>query len=115
MGWRDNLPSAAAFGSKHPRLAQLVDNVLEGAGKTDPALRQAAALSGPTSPEWAAYLRKLAFHAYRITDEEFVALKKAVGNEEVILEMSVAGALGAALVRLERGLSASHAGGSDAT
>ena len=108
MGWTDRFPNVRAFAASHPRVALLIKNVLEGPGASEAELRQAAALSGPTPPVWTRYLVKLANHAYRVTDEDVGALK-AVASEDCVLEVSVAGALGAALTRLEAGLAASRA------
>lgn len=51
-----------------------------------------------------AYVVKVAAHAYRVTDEDVEALKKAGYSEDAIFEITVSAALGAAIHRLERGL-----------
>jgi len=53
-------------------------------------------------PELAPYLEKLALHAYRITDEDVASLRAAGRRDEAIYEITMAGALGAALVSLEQ-------------
>ena len=50
------------------------------------------------------YVDKVATHAYRITDEDVEALKRAGHGEDAIFEITAAAALGAAIMRLERGL-----------
>ncbi len=58
------------------------------------------------APDLAAYVDKVARHAYKVTDEDLAALKRAGNSDDVLFETTVAAALGAALGRLERGLSA---------
>ena len=103
------LPQARAFAKARPRLARLLSNVLEGAGVSPSSLRRSIALGGEPPPTLRAYLDKLTRHAFRITDEDVAGLRASGHSEDAILELSVAGALGAALLRLERGLAASHA------
>ena len=55
-----------------------------------------------------AYVRKVAEHAYRITDEDVEALQRAGYTEDAIFEITAAAALGAAIMRLERGLIVLH-------
>jgi alkylhydroperoxidase family enzyme len=54
------------------------------------------------------YVEKVAKHAYRVTDEDVEALKRAGHSEDAIFEVTAAAALGAAVMRLERGLIALH-------
>jgi alkylhydroperoxidase family enzyme len=105
------------------RYSELVERlrkaVLDGRGVTDPALRQAVAArsaelgGGPDAPrgtEIPASLRefvdKAALHAYRITDEEVAALRRAGYSEDAIFETAISAAIGGGLARLERGLAA---------
>ena len=113
------------------RYSELVENlrdaVLRGKGKTDPALRQTVAarsaeLAGlpavppgaPAGTEIPANLRefvdKAALHAYRITDEEVAALRRAGYSEDAIFETAISAAIGGGLARLERGLAALEGG-----
>lgn len=97
---------------------RLRDAVLKGKGETDPHLRQAVAarcaqLGGqPGAPagEIPAALRELvdkaALHAYRITDEEIAALRRAGYSQDAIFEIAISAAVGGGLARLERGLAA---------
>jgi alkylhydroperoxidase family enzyme len=90
--------------------------VLEGAGVTDHALRQAveqraATLSGRAGsadvpPELAGFVDKVARNAYRVTGADVEALRSAGYSQEAIFEITVSAALGAASARLERGLAA---------
>ena len=48
----------------------------------------------------------MALHAYKVTDEDLVALKRAGNSDDLLFEVTVSAALGAAMGRLERGLSA---------
>jgi alkylhydroperoxidase family enzyme len=52
------------------------------------------------------YVDRVARYAYRITDAEIEALKRAGYSEDAIFEVTVAAALGAGLHRLQRGLAA---------
>ncbi|MEM9463369.1 MAG: hypothetical protein AAGF11_55015 [Myxococcota bacterium] len=61
--------------------------------------RDAPPVSGP--PSLGPYLDKLSRHAYRIVDEDVEALQAAGLTEEAIFEVTVAGAMGAALVGVE--------------
>jgi hypothetical protein len=98
---------------------RLRDAVLKGPGETESALRQAVAarsaeLAGqpgaPAGVEIPAGLRQLvdktALHAYRITDEEIAALRRAGYSQDAIFEIAISAAVGGGLVRLERGLAA---------
>ena len=101
---------------------RLLDSVLATSGHTPRELRRAvlarARPSSPLSgtergtggediaPDLAAYVDKVALHAYQVTDEDLAALKRAGNSDHVLFEATVSAALGAALGRLERGLSA---------
>ena len=54
----------------------------------------------------ASYVDKVALHAYKVTDEDLAALQRDGNSDDVLFEATVAAALGAALGRLERGISA---------
>ncbi len=96
----------------------MVDAVLTSQGESDPSLRWAvetrsAQLGGrPTAqvghipPELATYVDKVAQHAYKTTDEDIEALRKAGYSEDAIFEITLSTALGAGIARLERGLAA---------
>src|SRR6266567_8579639 len=104
--------------------ARLVDRVLTTPGHTATELRRAvlARAFGPASsalsgteratggedipPALAAYVDKVARHAYTVTDEELGALERAGNSDDALFEVTVSAALGAALGRLERGLAA---------
>jgi alkylhydroperoxidase family enzyme len=84
---------------------------------TPPELRQsvtayAARVSGADRPsgdvpdEIAGYIEIVARHAYRVTDEDFLKLKKSGYSENQIFEITLGAALGAGLARLEHGMSA---------
>lgn len=79
---------------------------LEGSGVTPAALRWAAfhRRLEEMPVELRAYVDKVALHAYRVSDEDVEALKRAGHSEDAIFEITAAAALGAAIVRLERGL-----------
>jgi hypothetical protein len=48
----------------------------------------------------------VALHAYKVTDEDLVALQRLGLSDDALFEMTVSAALGAAVCRLERGLAA---------
>jgi alkylhydroperoxidase family enzyme len=54
------------------------------------------------------YVEKVTRHAYRVTDADVDELKRAGYSEDAIFEITAAAALGAAVMRLERGLIALH-------
>lgn len=102
------------------RYTELAENqrraALESEGVTDPSLRRAvfarsaelsggpAAGMGEIPADLREYVDTVARHAYRITDEDLQALRRAGYSEDAIFEISVAAAVGAGLARLERGL-----------
>jgi len=101
-------------------IERLVESVLAGPGHTATELRRAvlargARLGGRRDPAekprdgvpapLAGYVDKVALHAYKVTDED-LALKRAGNSDDLLFEVTVSAALGAAMGRLERGLSA---------
>ena len=102
-----------------------IDAVLNSPGETDPGLRHAvearsAQLSGRPSQhaghvpqELVPYLKKVALHAYRTTDNDIEALRRVGYSEDEIFELTLSAALGAGMARLECGLAALK-GGQDA-
>ncbi|MDQ2904009.1 MAG: hypothetical protein M3Y81_10685 [Chloroflexota bacterium] len=97
---------------------RLIDGVHNSPGATDATLRQAieaqsAQFSLRSSqegeqipPAVAAYIKKVALYACKTTDEDIEALRGAGYSEDAILEITLSAALGAGMIRLERGLAA---------
>jgi alkylhydroperoxidase family enzyme len=104
---------------------RLVDAILTTPGETDPTLRSAieeqSALWSSSSPqqvekvpqELITYIKKVALYAYKTTDEDIEALRRAGYDEDAIFEITLSAALGAGMTRLEHGLAALK-GGTDA-
>jgi len=83
----------------------LVTAVLETPGATDPASRRRAQAGTTDNEVFGAYLDKVRQRAYRIVDSDVDALTAAGLSDDVIFEVTVAAALGAAERRLTAGLS----------
>src|SRR5262245_35641451 len=69
-------------------------------------LRRASQPERPAPPEFAAYLRKVRLHAYKVTNRDVEELKAAGYNEDDIFEQTVSAAVAAGLERLDAGLRA---------
>jgi hypothetical protein len=97
---------------------RMLDVVLGGPGHTPSELRRAvlgraARLAGaqsgaPAPAPFGPYVDKVAQHAYKVTDADVTALQQAGSSDDVLFEVTVAAALGAALGRLERAMAALH-------
>ena len=93
----------------------IIDTVL-GAGHAPSELRKAimaraarlASQRGgaPAPAPFGTYVDKVAQHAYKVTDEDVVALQKAGHSDDVLFEVTATAAVGAALGRLERAMAA---------
>jgi alkylhydroperoxidase family enzyme len=99
-------------------LRRLADAVLNGRGDLVPAVRHAIAGrargrtdAGAVPDALASYVDTVVRHAYRVTPEQVDALRAAGLSEDAVFEATVAAALGAGLLRLERGLAAVHGEG----
>lgn len=106
-------PSIVPAGAKHRELiANTTHAVLESPGVTDAKLRWAVAhhRTDETPAALAVYTGKVRHHAYQVTDADVAALKSAGYSEDAIFELTASAALGAALLRLERGLIVLHTG-----
>jgi alkylhydroperoxidase family enzyme len=65
-------------------------------------LRQVVATSPPAPAEMAAYLEKVRERAYAVVDRDIEELTEAGFSEDEIFEQTVAVAVGAGLLRLDR-------------
>jgi alkylhydroperoxidase family enzyme len=79
--------------------------VLRTPGALDPATREAIA-AGDRPDELAPYLDKVTRHAYKVTDDDVARVRAAGYVEDAIFEATLAAALGAARLRLQKGLDA---------
>jgi|SRR5688572_13623451 alkylhydroperoxidase family enzyme len=80
--------------------------VLDGRGVTASQMRWAAfhRRIDELPAELRNYVQTVAANAWRVTDEDVNALKRAGHSEDAIFEVTAAAALGAAIMRMERGL-----------
>jgi alkylhydroperoxidase family enzyme len=97
-----------AIGSRRytDEVAHTTHAVLDSPGETAPEVRWAIfhdrAEEIPAALR--AYVAKVRQYAYKVTDEDVEALKRAGYSEDAIFEVTASAALGAAVLRLERGL-----------
>jgi alkylhydroperoxidase family enzyme len=98
----------------HDPYAQMMQrvkqSVLDGPGTLDPAVRKAAAANEGVPAPLASYVDKVARHAYKVTDADVEALRRAGYTDDQLFELTASAALGAALLRLDRGLAALQGG-----
>ena len=91
-------------------VARTTHAVLEGTGVTDRKLRWAIfhRRIDEIPQELRAYVEKVARRAIDVGDADVAALKSAGYTEDAIFEITASAALGAAIMRLERGLIVLH-------
>lgn len=82
------------------------DSLLRGPGQLSPTTRQALALGTEVPEPLGAYAQKLRRHAYRVTDDDILALRRAGFSEDQIFEATLAVALGSASICIDAGLRA---------
>jgi len=93
---------------------RLVAAVLNGPGDTPETLRRAILEHARETPgarsslpgSLTRYVDTVARHAYSVTDEDVAALQQAGQSDNAVFEITVAAAVGAALHRLDRGMTA---------
>jgi alkylhydroperoxidase family enzyme len=91
-----------------------VNAVLCTPGATSESLRRAVlerALETPGAtvqmqPALSHYVDTIDRHAYRVTDADVRALQAAGHSDDALFEITIAGAVGAAMHRLQRGMAA---------
>jgi hypothetical protein len=88
------------------RVAALRAAVFESPGALEPELRLAASRGDGLPDPLLAYVEKVHRHAYKVVDEDLVALERAGHSQDQLFELTVSAAVGASLLRLERGLAA---------
>jgi hypothetical protein len=93
------------------RVAALRKAVFESKGTLEPAVRLAASRGqggpeGGLPEEFRAYVEKVHRHAYKVVDEDLASLERAGHGQDQLFELTVSAAVGAGLLRLERGLAA---------
>ena len=84
---------------------RVIDNVLQGPGESDPAIRKAAAERTNVPEDLQALVEKIHRHAYKVTDEDMAAAQAKYGDDRMF-EIVVSAALGASRERLLAGLKA---------
>jgi alkylhydroperoxidase family enzyme len=85
---------------------RLVESVVQTPGDTPSELRRDAMRRNTLPAPLAQYVDKVARHAYKVTDADIAALQEAGHSDDALFELTVAAAVGAAMVRLERGMAA---------
>ena len=84
---------------------RVLHRVLEGAGESEPALRQAAASGHGAPADLQPLVDKIHRHAYKVTDEDISKLQQTYGDDR-LFEIVVSASLGASQERLLAGLRA---------
>lgn len=79
----------------------LRERVLEGPGELDREIRLAAAFRGELPGELRPFVDKLHDEAYKVTDRDLAALVDAGYSEDQLFELTVSGAVGAGLARID--------------
>jgi hypothetical protein len=78
---------------------QVLQNVLQGEGESDPSIRAAAAEGRGVPAELEALVGKIHNHAYRITGED-IARVQTIHGDDPLFEIIVSACLGASRNRL---------------
>lgn len=81
-------------------IGDIVREVLDGPGVTTRGERLAA-LEGSGPEPIRAYITRVREHSYRVSEEDFAALRAEGLSEDAVFELTVAAAVGAASRRLE--------------
>ena len=84
---------------------RVLDGVLNGAGESDPIIRNAVAQRSNVPAELQSLVEKIHDHAYKVTDEDIAKLQATYGDDRMF-EIVVSAALGASRERLLAGLAA---------
>ena len=84
---------------------RVLEGVLTGAGESDPALRQAAAMGTGVPADLQPLIDKIHRQAYKVTDDDITRAQTKYGDD-VMFEVVVSAALGASRQRLRTGLKA---------
>ena len=74
----------------------LASRILEGAGNASPSERKAAFDSSGLAEPAGALVDKVARRAYRVTDEDFAAVRESGLSEDQVFEIVVCAAIGQA-------------------
>ena len=88
-----------------PLRERVLQSVLESAGETDSAVRNAAANGVGLPPDLQRLVEKIHEHAYKVTDDDVARVSAKYGDDE-LFEIIVSAALGASRKRLLAGLQA---------
>jgi hypothetical protein len=107
---KEPIPSSHVPGRYDDYVTRTTHAVLDSEGALPNALRWAAfhRRMEELPAELRPYVSKVAAHAYKVTDEDVETLKRAGHGDDALFELTAATALGAAIMRLERGLIALH-------
>lgn len=99
-------PHAAARFDAH--VQELRASLTQSPGALPPDVRTAIVERNTQKipPALVPYVIKVALHAYKVTDEDILQLKRDGLSEDVIFEATAAAAVGAAMLRLEKGMAA---------
>jgi hypothetical protein len=92
------------------QVADTTRAVLDSPGTTSRDVRWAAfhRRLAELPPELRTFVDKVRLQAWRISDDDIAVLQAAGHDEDAIFEVTAAAALGAAIMRLERGLHLLH-------
>ena len=96
------MPSKSPSTSATDLLARLRHHVVDGPGKLDHRVRQAAFAGDDVPDDAATYVDKVRRQAYTVTDTDIERLRSSGWTDDAIFELTVSTALGAALSRLDK-------------
>jgi hypothetical protein len=88
------------------RWRRLEDAILRSSGTLDAGVREALTAGREIPEPLGLYVDKVTRHAYRVTDDDVLALLAAGYSQDQIFEATLSVALGAAQMRLRAGLEA---------
>ena len=111
----DLIAAATSFDPHAMKMSRLHHAVTANAASLPVPVRQAITAGRNVSGPLGSYVRKVAEHAYEITDQDIASLHSAGYSDDEIFEATVSAALGAGLFRLDCVLRAFAAGESTAT
>jgi len=104
---RSKQPHSEGTAGRHAALLTALRRaVLESPGRTEPAARLAAAEGSSLPAPLDSYILRVRDQSYRITDRDIDTLTAAGISEDEIFELTVAAALGAAMLSFNAGMRA---------